>query len=236
MSGWFGAGCAVAAVAVAIRPWHLPARPITGDADRRLPTARLHLTAGGPVWGGAIVAAAWVHPIVAIGVALAPTIRDRRASRRARAGEMVEIERALPEAVDLVGLAAGSGLTARAAVERSAAWMPHPFGAAFTHAIRRSDAGESFAAAIESATATFPDTARPFLSAVADADLGGGSLLPTLTRIGDEARRRRRAAAQARARRLPVTMLLPLVLCVLPAFALVAVVPLLLASLAELGL
>jgi hypothetical protein len=46
----------------------------------------------------------------------------------------------------------------------------------------------------------------------------------------------RRRRAEEDARRLPVQLLFPLVLCVLPAFGLLAVVPLLLASLQSLQL
>ncbi|MEZ5168111.1 MAG: type II secretion system F family protein [Acidimicrobiales bacterium] len=75
------------------------------------------------------------------------------------------------------------------------------------------------------------EVTRGLLNALAVAEHDGGAVLPTLLRVGDEARRRRRVEAQERARRLPVTMLLPLVVCVLPAFGLLAVAPLLLAPL-----
>ena len=66
--------------------------------------------------------------------------------------------------------------------------------------------------------------------------LTGAPLVPTLDRVVLLARDRRRRDAEARARKLPVTMLFPLVACVLPAFVLLAVVPLLAASLASLRL
>ena len=48
--------------------------------------------------------------------------------------------------------------------------------------------------------------------------------------------RTRRVAAEEAARRIPVTMLFPLVMCVLPAFALLTVVPILAATLGDLRL
>ena len=54
-------------------------------------------------------------------------------------------------------------------------------------------------------------------------------------RAADEAHRRRRVRAQEAARRVPVLMLFPLVFCVLPAFCLLTVVPLLVGTISDLG-
>jgi hypothetical protein len=51
-----------------------------------------------------------------------------------------------------------------------------------------------------------------------------------LTRLGAEARSARRIQAEIRARRLPVQLLFPLVVCSLPALLVGAVLPLLLLS------
>jgi tight adherence protein C len=59
----------------------------------------------------------------------------------------------------------------------------------------------------------------------------GVPLLPALERTGLELRLERRRAAEVDARRVPIRLLGPLVSCVLPAFALLTVVPLLAASL-----
>ena len=57
----------------------------------------------------------------------------------------------------------------------------------------------------------------------------GSPVIPALQRLGDSERLRRRRTTQARIRRLPVTMLAPLVLLVLPAFVLLTIAPVLLA-------
>ena len=59
----------------------------------------------------------------------------------------------------------------------------------------------------------------------------GVPLAPSLDRLGAELRLDRRRGAERDARRVPVRLLGPLVACVLPAFALLTVVPLLAASL-----
>ena len=52
--------------------------------------------------------------------------------------------------------------------------------------------------------------------------------------MADEARQHRRRGAEAAARELPVRLSFPLVLCTLPAFVLVAIVPLLVGALSSL--
>jgi len=68
------------------------------------------------------------------------------------------------------------------------------------------------------------------------AETDGVALHPALLNASDEAHRRRRVRAEEAARRVPVTMLFPLVFCVLPAFCLLSVVSLLAGSLTELQL
>ena len=79
-------------------------------------------------------------------------------------------------------------------------------------------------------------TAQPMSLAdsFAAADRYGQPLAPVLERLADEARQHRRRQADTLARQLPVRMSLPLVLCTLPSFVLLAVVPLLLAALSSL--
>ena len=59
-------------------------------------------------------------------------------------------------------------------------------------------------------------------------------LVPGLERAGLELRLARRRRAEEAARRLPVRLLAPLLTCVLPAFVLLTVVPLLVAALRSL--
>lgn len=145
------------------------------------------------------------------------------------------VEVALPEVVDLILLGVGAGLSPRSTLARCREVVPAPFADAFDRAEQRWSAGVAFARALESALAPLGPPARPLLAALVSGPGDTTSLTAALLRVGDEARRRRRIAAQARARRLPVLLLLPLVFCVLPAFALVSLTPLVLASLQQLG-
>ena len=71
------------------------------------------------------------------------------------------------------------------------------------------------------------EAARPLVQVLVDSSAHGAPITTSLDRLGDEARAVRRRAAAQRARRLPVLLLFPLVLCILPAFVLLTVVPLL---------
>ena len=77
---------------------------------------------------------------------------------------------------------------------------------------------------------------RPLVSVLLASERYGTPLLPALDRVAVDARARRRVAADEAARRVPVKLLFPLVLCILPAFALLTVVPLLAGALRSLRL
>lgn len=68
------------------------------------------------------------------------------------------------------------------------------------------------------------------------ADRDGGPLAPVLDQLAAEARAQRRRDAATQARQLPVRLAAPLVLCTLPSFVLLGVVPLLAGALASLDL
>ncbi|MEZ5246513.1 MAG: type II secretion system F family protein [Acidimicrobiales bacterium] len=220
---------------IALVPWRTPARRLT-ETPHGLPE-RSWAVAGGPVWGAAVASVGLlVHPVVAAVVVAWPSWRRWSTGRRDRVDHRQAALRALPEAADLVGLGIGAGLSVRAAVHHAATWTDDPYRSVFIEALRRADAGETFASALDAAAIDLDPVARPLIGLLVAADADGGAVLTSLGRVSDEARHRRRTAAEVRARRLPVTMLLPLVLCVLPAFGLLAVAPLVLTALGDLDL
>lgn len=233
-----GPACRRVAVGAAPSGWH-PASLVAavgGWARRRAPI-ELELSAeatGIAVLGGValLVVAPVLAALVPAGVVMVST--RRRRSRARRHAEV--IRRGLPEVVDLIALGVSAGLTARDALARTVDWVPEPFVAAFTEVGRRVDGGVSFVDAIIDLTATLGDPVRPLVTVIAAAERDGASLAPALERAGDEARRRRRVDTEEAARRIPVAMLFPLVTCVLPAFALLTVVPILISTLSGIQL
>ena len=159
------------------------------------------------------------------------------ARRRARRREQeMAIERALPEVIDLLSLLVGAGRPAALALVDIGPRVPEPFRSELAGVVRRTAAGESFAESTRRLHKRLGPSVAAVVHAVIAAETDGAPLQPALVRAGDEAHRRRRVRAEEAARRVPVTMLFPLVFCILPAFCLLTVVPLLAGSIAELRL
>jgi Flp pilus assembly protein TadB len=180
--------------------------------------------------GALVLLAPLVPLVVVLGAAALPAGRRRRA-RLASAGWVD----ALPDAVDLFGIALGSGLTVPAALSVVAPRAPPPLGPALAEAELRFRHGEPLDRALVRIADGAP-AVGPLLRVLVAAHRDGAPVAEALVRLGDEQRSARRRAAEARARRVPVRMLFPLVGCTLPAFVLVTVVPPVASALAELRL
>ena len=141
----------------------------------------------------------------------------------------------LPDVVDLLALTAGAGLPVGASLLAIGDRPGGPLGAALARAGAHLRHGGTTAEALDLLAAAGPP-ARPLVDALAQHDRYGTRLLPALDRVAIEARARRRRRSEEAARRLPVTLLFPLVLTTFPAFVLLAVVPLLAGSLGSLSL
>ncbi|MCY4175828.1 MAG: type II secretion system F family protein [Acidimicrobiaceae bacterium] len=170
--------------------------------------------------------------LVLFGVVTAVVVR-RRARRRKH---LLQVDRHLPEVVDLLGLVISTGRPTAAAFADIAPRVAEPFGSELAAVVRRCAAGEPFVDAVRRLRDGLGGAVSPVVHAVTAAEMDGTPLRPALQRAADEAHRRRRVRAQEAARRAPVLMLFPLVFCVLPAFGLLTVVPLLLGAVSELRL
>ena len=158
-----------------------------------------------------------------------------RTHRRRRMHEHA-VRRALPDLVDLLRLALTAGLTLAEAHPLVAAHVAAPVGPVLLDADAAAARGLPRADVVLAALAPLGDRAHALAHVMGDHLRYGVPLLPGLERTGFELRLDRRRAAELEARRVPVRLLAPLVTCVLPAFALLTVVPLLAASLEALPL
>lgn len=149
---------------------------------------------------------------------------------RADAMRSRALRRELPVLVELMRMALSAGLTPTQGLRVVARLGPPTSRGLLTGAVSALDLGTGLAGALERLRAAAPDLAGLADALGASADLGVG-VEETLARLGADARASVRRAAEARARTVPVRLLFPLVLCVLPAFALLAVAPSLLAGL-----
>lgn len=159
----------------------------------------------------------------------------RLAARRDRARREAQLHDQLPDIVDLLALTTAAGLPVGAALDAIGDRPGGPLGAALARAGAHVRHGGSTADALALVAAAGPPV-RPLVDALAQHTRYGTPLLPALDRVAIEARARRRRRAEEDARRLPVTLLFPLVLTTFPAFVLLTVVPLLAGSLGSLSL
>jgi tight adherence protein C len=96
--------------------------------------------------------------------------------------------------------------------------------------------GQRVGDALDALPDALGEPARPLVRVLAGAERYGTPLLPGLDRLAVDARLDRRRRAEEAARRVPVKLLFPLVLCVLPAFGMLTVAPLLAGALESLRL
>lgn len=157
----------------------------------------------------------------------------RWSARQRRRAEAEAWRDALPDAVDLFAVALGGGVTVPVALPIVASRAPPPVGPALAEAHRRTSHGEPLADSLgrvaDAASAT-----RPLVAVLVAAHHDGVPVADAMARLAADERAARRRAVEARARRVPVRMLFPLVLCTLPAFVLITVVPPVLAAFADL--
>jgi len=197
-------------------------RPPDVNLDRRLVQA---------VQAGAVVAvrSPFAGVVVSAIVWTAGWARARSAHQR----EVDQLVSEVPDLIELFRLATAAGLTVHLAVAAVAARSRGVLGAALTEVPARVAVGERLADALDRFAGS-GEPVRPLGAALAAAERYGDPLVPNLERLSIEGRMLRRRHAEEAARRLPVQLLFPLVLCVLPAFVLLAVAPLLLAAMPHL--
>jgi Flp pilus assembly protein TadB len=143
----------------------------------------------------------------------------RRAARRQ--------EHAVPELIDLLVVAVRGGFTPALAFELVAELAPAPLRPGVVEVVRHHRAGARFADALAALPARCGPALEPLTSALARVERYGDPLAPVLEQLASEARDQRRRGGEAAARVLPVRLCFPLVCCTLPAFVLLAIVPLL---------
>lgn len=192
------------------------------ELDRRLAIAVLV----------ALMATVW-HPAIGLVLGSGAWVGSwarRRSIERREADRLVDV---VPDLVELFRLATAAGLNVHLAVAAVASRVDGRLGDDLRRVPARVARGERLADALDG-FGRCGEPVRPLAAALAAAERYGDPLLPVLERLSGEARLVRRRHAEEVARRLPVQLLFPLVLCVLPAFVLLAVVPLLLAAVPQL--
>lgn len=242
------AACVAAAVALLVPPGRTGPMPSLardprtrgsrGDPARAEDEDRLHRMA--PVWalgGGAgvyLLLEGVVGLVAGLVVAVLLTRMIRAAELPSARRRREELTAALPAVVDLIaaGLAAGAPPD-RALVQVGRAWggaVADDLGVLGRRLALGADPGE-----VWQDLAHDPHWA-PLGRALARATQSGVSLGPALRQLAGDLRRTQRAEAEGRARSVSTRAAAPLGLCMLPAFVLIGVIPMIVAGLGAAGM
>ena len=189
--------------------------------------ARLPITAPAVGFALAAVVALAVHPVLGVAMGLLMWIAPHRRRAQRRRRKQAEIIEELPEAIDLLRLAVSSGLNVHLAVAEVGERLCGPVGLGLAWAVERTRTGVRLADALEPLPDTVGEPVRPLVRVLIDGDRYGTALEPALEQLAADSRLLRRRRAEEQARRLPLRLLLPLVTCILPAFILLTLAPVL---------
>ena len=203
VTSWLLAAVAAWAVATMLVPRHLP---------RRFPEDDVVVAPRGR--------AAWrvATPEPRSAVESDPT---RRRARRSCEPSLDD----LAVCCDLLAVAAASGSTVSGSIVAVGSVGRGPVARSLGRSAARIRNGEALATAIESLRSDLGPAGQPLVTTLAAAASSGLAPGPALARLADAERRRARRRVEARVRRLPVLLLLPLVGLILPAFVLLTLVP-----------
>lgn len=156
--------------------------------------------------------------------------RQRSATAHARA-----MEDGLDFTIDLIAVVIGSGGTVRQSLAAVASAGPIAVRPRFEAILRRADDGMLLSDALAVASDELGPVFHPLIGALTTTERDGAPISILLQRLADEADQARRWRAEAMAKQLPVSLLVPLVVCCLPSVVVGAVVPLAVVAVRQLG-
>ena len=170
-----------------------------------------------------------VGVFLSLPIAIATSLAGLAVMRYRRAANLLKskrsLQRDLPSFMVIVVIGLKSGLSMRQALIQASQRQQGPLGPACDDLADSLESGHELVAALQRWHRQLGPAADAFVAIVIDAHGGGASVTADLIRLSQEVGRTQHFEALARARRLPVQLLIPLVVCILPAFMLVAILP-----------
>jgi tight adherence protein C len=137
-----------------------------------------------------------------------------------------KIQKALPDALDMLTVCVEAGLGFDAALAQVARNTTGPLAAEFSRVLQEIQIGKSRSQALRAMTdrTTVPEL-RSFVSALVQAGELGITIADVLREQAKEMRLRRRQRAEEKAQKVPVKILFPLVFCLFPSIFIVILGP-----------
>ncbi len=146
-----------------------------------------------------------------------------------------QIARQLPTVVDLFRLCIGAGMNVPMALRAVSGRVVDPLGPLLRAAATSCDKGMRTADALQQLCEASKNQVRPLIDALLASERYGAPVSVSLEQLSAEHRLHQDRKAEQTAKKLSVQLLFPLAGCVLPAFALLTVVPLLAGSFSTLA-
>jgi tight adherence protein C len=145
---------------------------------------------------------------------------------RAARHRMQEVDRELPDLIDLVVVTVEAGLTLSASMQLASSKFDGPLGEELRLTLQEQRMGRSLHDALLGLLARC-DTpnVRSFVRSVTQGENLGVSIGTIMRNLAEEMRKRRRSAAEKQAQKAPVKILFPLVFLILPAFVITILAP-----------
>jgi tight adherence protein C len=146
---------------------------------------------------------------------------------RSRAGtRQKEMQRRLPDSLDLMSITVEAGLAFDAALTRVATNLGGPLGEELYRVVQEMQLGKGRADALRDlADRTSVDDLRSFIAAMVQADALGVPIVKVLQVQAKEIRIRRRQRIEEQAQKLPVKIVFPVVLTIFPSLFVVLLGP-----------
>jgi tight adherence protein C len=191
-------------------------RPLGAAA---LPVATLFLaTLGGGVSPRALLGAAFLG---GAGWVLPKFLVERRGTKR-----LADVDREVPELVDLLVTTVEAGVGFGAALQLAARSIRGPLGEELRLSLHEQTMGLTTDEALRNLAGRVDSPAiRAFIQALLQGEALGVSIGKVLRDLAVDMRKRRRQAAEERAQKAPTKILFPLVLLILPAMFIVTLGP-----------
>ncbi len=202
--------------------------PFSGEAARTRLASRWRT---GAVAVGLLVLGAWVSWLLPAAVGLvAGAGRVRNTSRRKRV--LAAGEDRVADLASLLEVALHGGVSLRRALRDVQPWVEPPLGPCLARALLHVERGASLTGELEALAMGPHPELDPLWRLVRGVERDGAPAAAALSALAADSRLERRHGLERSARRLPVRLLVPLMGGVLPAFVLLAVVPMLAGALA----